>query len=122
VSFETFTAVRTPWDGPTVSEDVTVEYVEVPHWNTHGNEKAYDVLVDGQKVGRVEQVRYMASTNYKGTRIRSDLGYRLEWSWRRMGSLAQNERRENYPGSYERTCRSAAACILGYDFAKGKAA
>ena len=41
--------------------------------------RAYTVLVDGEPIGSVRGRRELASTTYKGTRIRRDLGHPFRW-------------------------------------------
>ncbi len=108
---------------------VTVEYREIPHthggtdWskNPNGNPwRAYEVLVDGEVVGEVEQVT--KSTDTKVGRLRMVGKGRLAWGWsrpRRRGDPQGYGPLSNSPGLYATNRDSAAAKILGFDYAEG---
>lgn len=89
---------------------LTVEFCEVEHWAAEigldervPNPKAYDVVVDGKIIGRIE--RAILSTDRIYGRIRSPGKGRPGWSATRK-SLA-------YTTSYHRTFDYALGFVLG---------
>lgn len=95
---------------------VTIAYVEREHWDTVGTSpagrpwKAYDVIVDGEPVGHVEQAEESTDRHYG--RIRVPGKGRVAWGWR------TSDGKRNAAGCYEATRSSAVARMLGYSRAR----
>lgn len=92
---------------------VSVEYVRATHWD--GESPAYDVLIDGKKIAKIERATENTDRHYG--RIRSPGKGRPAWSWTQAnpGDGAHLDgRRSNSPGVYEPTRAAAVARALGY--------
>lgn len=97
---------------------IVAHYMAADHWNTGSDLKAYDVVIDGEIVGRVEQVIAGTTSPIRGTRlIRRHKGH-IEWAWRRPRNADDDEPGlgpiRNSSGCYEQTRRDAVAEMLGY--------
>jgi hypothetical protein len=121
---ETFKLIDSGYGERRESLTVTVEYVEVPHmYESIGQAehegrpmKAYEVMLDGEKVGKIEHV--VESTDRHYGRIRSPGRGRLAWGWVVTGPPGGGIMpRYNSPGLYRRTRRDAVADMLGWSYA-----
>lgn len=102
--------LRFGWKG----DEHDVEYIETEHWSdvptysTGKPEKAYEVYVDGEHVGKVEQTEDQSVRPLgRGSRLVTRGGYRIRWSWRRLDGET------NAPGLYCDTRREAVAHLIG---------
>lgn len=90
--------------------EVTVEFVKVAHpYSTQKPNAAYDVVVDGTKVGNIHRVIESTDTKIAGTRLRRAGKGRLAWAWRTVGG------EHNAPGLYCHNRAYAVTKMLGYD-------
>lgn len=91
---------------------VDVEYVRLTHIGSHelpDDDRAYDVLVNNERVGYV--IRVMASTDTKiaGTRLRRAGRGRPAWRWNRY-----SDGEHNAPGLYPPNRADCVAKLLDY--------
>lgn len=111
------------WQDHKPDKNIVVEYIEIPHWKTTPRDgkllKAYEVLVDGQKVGKVEQT--IISTDRKAGRLRIPGHGRVGWAWGRPGKIVNGVMRSPEHGTvygYVSNRRMAVAGLLDYSEAK----
>lgn len=100
---------------------VEVEYVPTEHWDTTGERKAYNVVIDGEVVGTVTQSLANTSSPIRGTRLVRHHKGTLEWSWQRPRRPEDGKGLGpvyNAPGLYSKTRRKAVAKIMGYSDAQ----
>ncbi len=110
MSRETIEVVSGGYGRKYTHRTVEVEYVKTDHWD--GESAAYNVVIDGKVVGKIE--RAMTNTDRHYGMIRVPGKGRPAWSWRRAKkSRRKDVRDENYPGSYASTRAQAVAEILG---------
>jgi hypothetical protein len=95
---------------------VEVEYVPAQHWSSDEGRKAYDIVIDGEVVGKITREIENTDTHYG--RIRIPGKGRPAWGWTRAKKKAGETGNRNAPGMYEHNRRSAVAKILGYSYAE----
>lgn len=89
---------------------VEVEYVKTSHWDDES--AAYNVVIDGKVVGKIERATESTDRHYGMIRVPGK--GRPAWSWKRAKkSRRKDVRDENYPGSYASTRAQAVAELLG---------
>lgn len=105
---------------------VTVQFREIPHYYTGTNVndnpwKRYEVMIDGEVVGRVEQVTASTDSQIRGTRLRRVGRGKLAWGWDRPRGKDDPKGFgpvNNSPGMYGSSRIQAVAKMLGYSVAK----
>lgn len=64
---------------PSLVGRVTVERDKDAERDWSPSHKVYNVHIDGEYIGYVSGDKELSHTTYKGTRIRRDLGYPMQW-------------------------------------------
>lgn len=100
--------------GSTATVTVSVEFVRTEHWSSDPKMTAYEVVVGGETVGKIE--RATESTDRHYGRIRVPGKGRLAWGWSRADIPFNKEGHSHRPGVYESNRANAVARVLGYDY------